>query len=220
MSCKRTSKRSLDDWMELVTACRQSGMTDADWCAEHGISQFSIMQLPGCENRPARYQIRLKKSVLWILHPETGCGPDCYRTGEFSGRTASNPWTVLCTLTIHIQLKSKQNGILIRMSNSVQPLSFKSVAECAEGVLYVSGYLKRVDAIYIVCGRTDMRKSIDGLCAIIKDQFSMELDHSLYLFCGRKCDRIKSYSERTLDGIVLIYKRVDGIPGFLPMAKE
>ena len=50
--------------------------------------------------------------------------------------------------------------------------------------------ISNVDAIYIVCGRTDMRKSIDGLCAIIKDQFSMELDHSLYLFCGRKCDRI------------------------------
>ena len=33
--------------------------------------------------------------------------------------------------------------------------------------------ISNVDAIYIVCGRTDMRKSIDGLCAIIKDQFSM-----------------------------------------------
>lgn len=52
--------------------------------------------------------------------------------------------------------------------------------------------ISNVDAIYIVCGRTDMRKSIDGLCAIIQDQFSMELDHSLYLFCGRKCDRIKA----------------------------
>mgnify|MGYP004422739791 CR=1 FL=1 len=36
MSCKRASKRSLDEWMELVTACRQSGLTDADWCAETG----------------------------------------------------------------------------------------------------------------------------------------------------------------------------------------
>lgn len=33
--------------------------------------------------------------------------------------------------------------------------------------------ISNVDAIYIVCGRTDMRKSIDGLCAIIQDQFSM-----------------------------------------------
>ena len=52
--------------------------------------------------------------------------------------------------------------------------------------------ISSVDAIYIVCGRTDMRKSIDGLCAIIQDQFSMEIDHALFLFCGRKCDRIKA----------------------------
>ena len=51
--------------------------------------------------------------------------------------------------------------------------------------------ISSVDAIYIVCGRTDMRKSIDGLCAIIQEQFSMEIDHALFLFCGRKCDRIK-----------------------------
>ena len=53
--------------------------------------------------------------------------------------------------------------------------------------------ISNVDAIYIVCGRTDMRKSIDGLCAIIKEQFSLEIDHALYLFCGRKCDRIKGF---------------------------
>lgn len=47
--------------------------------------------------------------------------------------------------------------------------------------------ISSVDAIYIVCGRTDMRKSIDGLCAIIQEQFSMEIDHALFLFCGRKC---------------------------------
>ena len=40
--------------------------------------------------------------------------------------------------------------------------------------------ISNVDAIYLVCGRTDMRKSIDGLCAIIQDQFSMEIDHALY----------------------------------------
>ena len=38
MSKKRASGRSLDEWMELVTECRQSGLTDAAWCNEHGIS--------------------------------------------------------------------------------------------------------------------------------------------------------------------------------------
>ena len=38
MSKKRAPGRSLDEWMELVTECRQSDLTDAAWCNEHGIS--------------------------------------------------------------------------------------------------------------------------------------------------------------------------------------
>ena len=64
--------------------------------------------------------------------------------------------------------------------------------------------ISNVDAIYIVCGRTDMRKSIDGLCAIIQDKFSIEINHALYLFCGRKCDRIKAILKEP-DWLVLFY---------------
>ncbi len=65
-----------------------------------------------------------------------------------------------------------------------------------------------VDAIYIVTGYTDMRKSIDGLCAIIQDQLPQtENTNALYLFCGRKCDRIKAILKES-DGIVMIYKRL------------
>ena len=35
MSSKRAPGRSLDEWMELVIQCRQSGLTDAAWCNEH-----------------------------------------------------------------------------------------------------------------------------------------------------------------------------------------
>ena len=40
------------------------------------------------------------------------------------------------------------------------------------------GDITAVDEIYIVCGRTDMRKSIDGLCAIIKDKLHMDPEGS------------------------------------------
>ncbi len=46
--------------------------------------------------------------------------------------------------------------------------------------------------IYIVCGYTDMRKSIDGLCAIVEDKLHMDPRCSaLFLFCGRRADRLK-----------------------------
>ena len=62
-------------------------------------------------------------------------------------------------------------------------------------------------AIYTVCGRTDMRQSIDGLCAIIQNQFSMEIYHALFLFCGRKCARDKAILKEPY-GIDMIYKRL------------
>lgn len=38
MNGKHTPGRSLDEWLELVTSWRQSGLTDAAWCHENGIS--------------------------------------------------------------------------------------------------------------------------------------------------------------------------------------
>jgi len=65
-----------------------------------------------------------------------------------------------------------------------------------------------VDAIYIVTGYTDMRKSIDGLYALVQEQFPAHEDiNALYLFCGRKCDRIKALLKEP-DGMVLIYKKL------------
>ena len=49
----------------------------------------------------------------------------------------------------------------------------------------------RVQNYYIACGYTDMRKQIDGLAALVQTQFGHEMDEtSLYLFCGRRADRI------------------------------
>ena len=48
------------------------------------------------------------------------------------------------------------------------------------------------DHIYIVCGHTDMRKSIDGLAGIIQQQYQLDLfSSSAFLFCGRRRNRLK-----------------------------
>ena len=53
-----------------------------------------------------------------------------------------------------------------------------------------------------------MRKQIDGLAALIKLEYDLELDEeTLFLFCGRKADRIKAlYWDGT--GYVLLTKRL------------
>ena len=66
----------------------------------------------------------------------------------------------------------------------------------------------RVQSYYIACGYTDMRKQIDGLVAVVELQFKQKLDEtSIFLFCGRRADRIKAlYWDGT--GYVLLYKRL------------
>ena len=36
------SPRSNDEWMSLITQCRQSGLTDQDWCEQNGIPSSSF----------------------------------------------------------------------------------------------------------------------------------------------------------------------------------
>jgi len=63
--------------------------------------------------------------------------------------------------------------------------------------------------IYVACGYTDMRKSIDGLAACVKQSFHLDpFSNSLFLFCGRRCDRIKALYWES-DGFVLLYKRLE-----------
>lgn len=66
----------------------------------------------------------------------------------------------------------------------------------------------KVRNYYIACGYTDMRKQIDGLVSAVQMQFKKDLDEeSIFLFCGKRADRIKAlYWDGT--GYVLLYKRL------------
>ena len=63
--------------------------------------------------------------------------------------------------------------------------------------------------VYLACGYTDLRKGIDGLAALVQQQFHLDpFQNTLFLFCGRQRDRIKGlYWEG--DGFLLVYKRLE-----------
>lgn len=72
------------------------------------------------------------------------------------------------------------------------------------------GDLSGVSKIYIVTGRVDMRKSFDGLMAVIRDNFQMDpYENAVFLFCGRDSRKIKALHHEK-DGFVLLQKRLDG----------
>ncbi|MGL6197833.1 MAG: IS66 family insertion sequence element accessory protein TnpB, partial [Lachnospiraceae bacterium] len=55
------------------------------------------------------------------------------------------------------------------------------------------GDVSRVANIWIVTGYTDMRRGIDGLMNIIKHTYQMDpYSNAVFLFCGRRSDRIKA----------------------------
>lgn len=71
------------------------------------------------------------------------------------------------------------------------------------------GDITVVKDIYLACGYTDMRKSIDGLAAIVQEQLHLDpFTPTLYLFCGKRCDRLKALLWED-DGFVLLYKRLE-----------
>ena len=63
--------------------------------------------------------------------------------------------------------------------------------------------------IYIATGFTDPRKGIDGLAGLVQEQFQLDVfEDTLFLFCGRRNDRIKGLYWDT-NGFLLLYKRLE-----------
>lgn len=66
------------------------------------------------------------------------------------------------------------------------------------------------DGIFIACGVTDLRKSVDGLANIVKRDFEMDpFANHIFLFCNRARNRMKGLTWDK-NGFCLCYKRLDG----------
>ena len=64
--------------------------------------------------------------------------------------------------------------------------------------------------VYIATGFTDLRRGIDGLARIIRFQFQLDPydKNTLFLFCGKRTNRIKGLLWEG-DGFLLLYKRIE-----------
>ena len=68
--------------------------------------------------------------------------------------------------------------------------------------------LSKVRNYYVACGYTDLRLGIDGLAAVVTQQYGSHFnEESLFLFCGRRTDRIKALYWCG-EGYILLYKRL------------
>ena len=127
MADKRASGRSLDEWMDLVTECRQSGLTDAAWCNEHGISpscfynavtrlRKKACQIPEPAGKASTLDLAShKQDVVQITIEPEDSPAELLPHAENSAMYLDNSHT--------IEIEAK--GLLIRMSNDVQPVLLK-----------------------------------------------------------------------------------------------
>ena len=75
--------------------------------------------------------------------------------------------------------------------------------------------------VYLAAGFTDLRRGIDGLARIIRFQFQLDPydKNTLFLFCGRRTDRIKGLLWEG-DGFLLLYKRIENDSFRWPRTKD
>ena len=135
MNGKRAPGRSLDEWMELVTACRQSGLTDVAWCHENEIS-------PSCFYNAVS---RLRKRACEIPEPSvkdstldlTSHKQDVVRIAIEPDNTPEELVSMKRNSSLYLDnshtIEIEANGLRIRMSNDIQPVLLMTLMDVLKG---------------------------------------------------------------------------------------
>jgi transposase len=79
--------------------------------------------------------------------------------------------------------------------------------------------IDKVKTVYLACGITDLRKSIDGLTMIVENELKLDpFDNVLFVFCNKQMNKLKILHFD--EGFWLYYYRLENNRFKWPMSKE
>lgn len=84
--------------------------------------------------------------------------------------------------------------VKINIGNANITISVSETTLIASIIKELAGkcYIDKIDKVYLACGYTDLRKSIDGLVMIVQNQFKLDpFDKALFVFCNKQMDKLK-----------------------------
>lgn len=120
----RNQKRNLNEWMDVITKCRQSGFSDADWCEQNGISvscfynAVSRLRKKDCEV-PAPLG---KANVIDITSAKQDVVEVSLTLDSSQEEAFSCEKTTLMYLDNSHTIEIAANGMVIKLNNSVNPV--------------------------------------------------------------------------------------------------
>lgn len=79
--------------------------------------------------------------------------------------------------------------------------------------------INSVSTVYLACGVTDLRKSIDGLVMIVETELKLDpFEKALFVFCNKQMNRLKILHFD--EGFWLYYYRLENSRLKWPITKE
>ena len=79
--------------------------------------------------------------------------------------------------------------------------------------------IDKVNTVYLACGITDLRKSIDGLAMLVETELKLDpFEKALFVFCNKQMNRLKILHFD--EGFWLYYFRLENSRLKWPMTKE
>ena len=79
--------------------------------------------------------------------------------------------------------------------------------------------INKVKTVYLACGITDLRKSIDGLVMIVQNEMKLDpFDNVLFVFCNKQMNKLKILHFD--EGFWLYYYRLENGNFKWPMSRD